>query len=328
MTIQRILKALCNPLVVLGLVFGTVAVGIVLPIFLSYRHTQSVIEQVEASGGEVRTESPEWCKRLPDSVSDQCAKLLRRITHVNADSPDDSLISALASCDTVREMFLGHFSDDGCSISDAGMRYLREFHHLVVLFIYAPQVTDAGIAHLSHCVELRHLGIRSPHVTDDALKHLSAMHHLKTLELVDCKIEGSGLQFLRQLTKVDNLTIRNAPLRDKHLAELSSFPILRALYLNDTTISDDGLIHIAAMERIAHLSLAHTQITDAGLAHLSSLRILGNLNLFQTDVSDKGVVGLVQDCEKLYALRLLGTNVSEETIQRLKSDHPKLHITW
>ena len=63
--------------------------------------------------------------------------------------------------------------------NDASMEYLHELPQLERLHA-GSQVTDAGLAHLKHVPQLRHLYIAGSQITDAGLEHLKGLAQLKT----------------------------------------------------------------------------------------------------------------------------------------------------
>lgn len=93
---------------------------------------------------------------------------------------------------------------------------------LVWLDLARTSISDAGIAALSRCRELRRLVLANTAVGDAALPHLTALPKLESLNLYGTRVTDAGLA---------------------HLAPLAS---LRRLYLWQTAVTDDGIAPLRA----------------------------------------------------------------------------------
>src|SRR5262249_41210754 len=95
----------------------------------------------------------------------------------------------------------------------------------------APNVTDAGLAHLAALANLRGLRLNGTKVSDAGLVHLKGMKRLGYLELNDTRVTDKGLGHLAGLTK------------------------LKWLYVRGTRLSDAGLVWLRDMEGLVGLDL-------------------------------------------------------------------------
>lgn len=59
-------------------------------------------------------------------------------------------------------------------------------------------ITDAGLAYLTHFERLEHLCLDETNITDAGLAHLSSLETLKVLELQGTDVTEAGVQTLRQ----------------------------------------------------------------------------------------------------------------------------------
>jgi hypothetical protein len=139
------------------------------------------------------------------------------------------------------------------SVTDAGLRELRDLKHLRRLNLGGTKVTNAGLNRLSHLMGLRHLGLSGTKVTDEGLKVLGMFEHLESLDLSFTKITDTGL--------------KECPRRDQ----------LKSLNLQTTGITDAGVRELTAFKQLQALNLCHTQITPAGLKQLAAFKQLREL---------------------------------------------------
>ena len=322
MSRPRFLHALANPFVLIGMFLLIVALSFVLPIYFSYRHTQSVKSEVRARDGWVETKAatPQWCEKLPAALAERIASLFETVTWVACETVDDRLLADIAACRTVERLEIG--INRPCEVTDTGMRYLQDLENLQSFSLYTPQVSDAGLSHLSQLLEMEVLELRCPLVTDAGLQYFADMHKLSTLELFDCQIEGAGLQHLKLLKELRVLTIQNAPLADEHLVDLAVLSNLIGLELDGTTITDRGVEYVAQLHTLQTIDLGGTQITDAGLMQLTQLKNLNRLYLDRTLVTAKAVAQVVNQIGEYIRLDLSGTDVGDEDLDAFLSMLP------
>src|SRR5579872_2963076 len=65
---------------------------------------------------------------------------------------------------------------------------------IVAVTLTGPTVTDAGLKELKECKNLQTLYLRSTQVTDAGLKELSACGNLQTLGLVEARLTDAGMK--------------------------------------------------------------------------------------------------------------------------------------
>ncbi len=298
---KRLLNSLSHPIILLGLFVLVVTTAAALPVYLNYRHTQLVIEQVEPRGGTAKTELPEWFDALPTTMAERCRDILARITVIGVDDVDDSLLADISGCDTVQDLYFG-FMGDPCDITDEGLRALNRLKQLKRLFLDAPHVTNVGFQHIGQLSQLELLIVESPLVTDDGLRQLADLRQLESLTLVDCQITGRGLAHLHGLGSLENLQLRNTPLNDEGKAQLSGFGQLRVLSFREAPINDGDLVHLFGLTNLEYIGFS------------------------ETDVSPKGIAGLAEQIGGIYSLDFSGSNIGDEVLEDLLSLPSVIHL--
>jgi hypothetical protein len=149
-------------------------------------------------------------------------------------SPFDN--PALPGPTWVREWLGVHYFDfvqavnlKGDRISDADLASLRDLPRLTSVHVFdAPNVTDAGLAHLAVLNDLDDLYLKCPQITDAGLVHLHGLHLLEYLYLESDQITNAGLVHLRGLNRLRLLS--------PHCA-----------------ISDAGMEHLTVLTRLERL---------------------------------------------------------------------------
>ncbi len=113
---------------------------------------------------------------------------------------------------------------------------------------------------------------------------------------------------------------------DDIMAAVGKFKSLRFLDLQNQLVTDVGIAHIRKLTLLERLLLSGTNVTDHGLRHLAHLNSLVELELDDTTISDAGLLNArIGDKHRLHTLSLLGTKVSNETLDLLRR-LPKLDL--
>jgi hypothetical protein len=175
-------------------------------------------------------------------------------------------------------------------------------------FVGGSTLGDAGLEHLKALPRLQNLWLRGTKVTDAGLKHLERLPHLRRLELDDTGVTDAGLEHLEGLTNIE------------------------CLVLGGGNFSDTGLEHLKGMTNLKSLTLRYANITDAGPKHFSGLTSLRELTLeytsfnYWTSITDAELMHL-SGMTNLQRLTLVGNNVTEEGIKKLRKALPNCKIT-
>jgi hypothetical protein len=164
---------------------------------------------------------------------------------------------------------------------------------------YGPDsVTDAGIAHLARCTNLRVLHLGGLDLTDRSLATIGKLTSLEELHLDSNEITGDGLRHLVGLKNLRRLDLSFNPLRDdvfETLAKLSELTYLSTYFTG--TVDDRVLELCSRLTKLETLKLSErTQaVTDRGLEHVARLKNLKNFELREAKaVTDAGIVRLAE----------------------------------
>ena len=97
-----------------------------------------------------------------------------------------------------------------CQLDRDGLVHLDKLASLESLLLFATPIGDAGLAHVKHMKNLRHLFLTGdPSITDDGLKHLHGLNGLTDLNLDSAKITSAGFDALAHA--LPNCTISLRP---------------------------------------------------------------------------------------------------------------------
>lgn len=258
-------------------------------------------------------------------VSDAAAELIAGLPGLTGVRLTGSTLSDKGLATLVRAPGLNDLTLDGVkTITDEGVRSLRESKKLRFLSLSNTKVTDDGLAALAGAPNLLHLQLNGcTAVTDAGLVHVGAIPTLVRLDLASLTLE-KGIAELKRLPALKALLLTGAKVSDTALVSLSELKLLEELYLAKTLITDVALESIGKVETLRTLYLDDcSKITSAGLAHLKGLKNLQVLWLGGTAADDEGMRHLA-DLPALETLKVTGTKVSDACIEELARS-PRLY---
>lgn len=207
-------------------------------------------------------------------------------------------------------------ADDG--VSDAGMQHLKHLVELRRLTLgHAPGITDSGLQNVKGMRELRGLTLYGlPRITDAAFGIIGQLPQLRALAIREASIKGTGLEHLSNLQYLSELDLTGNPLSDVAMEHIGRLSQLKALLLTDTGVSDAGFKHLRELRQLQVLMLNGTKVSDGALENLRELKSLRILSLARTRVTDQGLTHL-KDLRALEQLDLSGTEVSDGGLKHL-----------
>lgn len=161
------------------------------------------------------------------------------------------------------------------------------------------EVSDAHLALLKECTQLKELNLTYTQVTDKGLESIKGLTALEKLDLYHTKVTDAGLAQLAGLTQLKELGLDWTAVSDKGLETLKGFKQLQRLDLFRTKITDAGLPHLKALAQIKELDCGGTEITEKGLDNLKGLTKLEGLGIGTTKVTQEGADELQKALPKL-----------------------------
>jgi Leucine-rich repeat (LRR) protein len=171
-------------------------------------------------------------------------------------------------------------------VSDAGLANVEGCKNLRSLNLFSTPVSDAGLAHLKGCKDLSFLELGRTRVGDAGMAHLEGCKSLTELWLEGTQVGDRGLAHFRGCKGLVRLSLWGTPVSDAGLAVFKDCKGLTHLYVNDTKVGDAGLAHFKGCKALTELHVHNTQVSDVGLAHFKDCKGLTNLNLEGTRVGD------------------------------------------
>ncbi|MFO0964014.1 MAG: hypothetical protein U0793_00310 [Gemmataceae bacterium] len=230
---------------------------------------------------------------------------------------------------------LGAVRVDNGVITDDTLRLLREHNLLHIL------ASEARLGAPSKT--LPWLNLQDKPITDAGLKQLAGIPSLERLYLGNTRITDDGLDVLKTLPALRELRLDNTQVTDDGLKILAKIPTLRDLYLDKARITSAGLLAFAGHKSLRLINLTPQQVNDETLRFLGVNRMLHLLSaartsagerprsedditaliLNQSAVSDDGLRELA-GLKSLQLLMLRGTKTTDEAVEALKKDLPRL----
>lgn len=208
-------------------------------------------------------------------------------------------------------------------LTDRSLQALCHIPGLCSLFIEnAPQISDVGVADLSHALQLRELRLRGTHLTDAGAESIAKLCSLWSLDLSGTKLTNTGVRSIAtmrslRLVVLDDLTIDGHGLEDLPNGNRTS------LYLERSMITDAGISEYLRHDRlVAILSLSDTLISDRSIPKLSALPMLSDIRLDGTCITDSGIAAFIGHgtIDSIYVER---TAVTPEMLERIKDSIPR-----
>lgn len=163
---------------------------------------------------------------------------------------------------------------------------------------------------------LNSLTIRDNILEKDLIEVISKKETITVLELSDCKIKG--LNLLTNLSNLEYLDLEKVQeVDDNFLACLvKKCKKLENLDLSGCKkLSDDGIGELKNLDNLEELYINNMAdiVSDLPLSQLKKIKILKCQNC--AGVRDPGIMQLLENCQNLGKLDLLGTSISRETLQ-------------
>ncbi|HEY2413838.1 MAG TPA: hypothetical protein VGI40_16425 [Pirellulaceae bacterium] len=131
-------------------------------------------------------------------------------------------------------------------------------------------VSDAGLARLAGCKNLRWLDLSFTAASDDGLKAFEKNSGLKQLFLEGTKITPASLPLIASFKQMEELDLSRLPIRDEDLAALAPLRLLKTLHLTGCPITDAGLQHLRGLKQLEQLEHSGTKVTEEGLRKLKT----------------------------------------------------------
>jgi hypothetical protein len=168
----------------------------------------------------------------------------------------------------------------GNDVTDKGMEMFGRLSNLEEVTIWRGEITDAGLAHLKECANLKKLWLEEcKWFTDAGLAVVENFPLLEELQLSNGQFSAEGLTHLRPLVALRYVNFPGMMIADAELDILGSLPKLEMLFLDGDEITDAGVRHLGNLSQLKYLSLRSSAITDSGLEPLKRLSRLKHLTL-------------------------------------------------
>jgi len=211
-------------------------------------------------------------------------------------------------------------------------------------------ITDAALAHLANCEQLRVLYLEDGNLTDRGIEGIGQHSKLEELWLCNTQITDAALDYLIELPVLRVLDIRGTVISDEGLKRIAAMPNLRMLYLDSATVTDSGiqslhaskrlmglwlgdlssanldLVAIAAIPQLEQIYLKGPLITDDRLAVLKNNTKIQRLNVQRcTGLTDESLKTLAT-MPNLKSLGIISTPFTAQGIGQFKSDRPDCNV--
>ena len=146
------------------------------------------------------------------------------------------------------------------------------------------------------------------------------------VDLKGTEMDDKSAVHLAVLKDVRTINLSETKVTDAAMAHLTKLSSLSRLFLYGTDVTDKGLVHLGKLSSLETLCLDETRISDEGMSNLKGLVQLEVLHLrSRLPVSDTSIPVIVR-FEKLRELKVQGTKITPEGLERLKRKLPDCRI--
>ena len=174
---------------------------------------------------------------------------------------------------------------------------------LEIVRLEGSQITDAGLAHIRDCTQVRVLSLDGARVSDGGLDNIRRYKQLEELWLNNTLVSEAGIKKIAHLDSLWALDIRGTSISDEGLTQIASMRGISTLYLNSNTLSDDGLKNLRALPNLHCLLLGDQLSARFDVVCLSEFPVLNELCLEGASVKDATLKPLAGN-KKIETLRL------------------------
>ncbi|MDX1946545.1 MAG: LamG-like jellyroll fold domain-containing protein, partial [Pirellulaceae bacterium] len=195
--------------------------------------------------------------------------------------------------------------------------YLRKSKPITVVTLNNPAVTDNDLARLLLFPEIDEVKLVNVPLGKDGLAHVAKLPKLARLSVSGSKVTDPDLSALLASRSLTSLHVGGNPLTAECLKKLRQFTGLKSLALDGLPVTDASLAELKKLPNLTHLQLISCeQLTDACGTTLAQLVKLESLRLDGTKLGDEGVQKL-SELKSLSNLSLYGVQVTDATVPHL-----------
>lgn len=229
---------------------------------------------------------------------------LEQLVHLNFDGAgqlSDQGLQSLATLPHIQSLNLSGFRSQW---TDAGLSVLSALAELrTVALCWAPNLTDAGIAHLKLCERLESVDLMGTHTGDGALRTLAGKQALTDLK-TGRQVTDAGLTLLHEIPLFRTRTeppsgqqaalLLDGPFTDGGLTALAGLDGLRRLtfFWHTPAITSAGLSALTALPHLHAFGCSGALCDDVAMGHIARLPALQDLHVQGTVATDEGFVAL------------------------------------
>lgn len=185
-------------------------------------------------------------------------------------------------------------------------------------------VTGPGLANLIH-LPLKSLSLAGSPVTNRGLEEVKHMEGLEKLNLSKTAISDGGLIDLRPLKNLQELDVSEVPIGLRACGMIKYWPHFTTFTANKTAmLSDDAFADLVRSESLKTISLADSQLRFIDVRALAQGHFQ---NLILDGVTlDDATLNLLLPMKSLKKLSLKRCKVSQQTLDRFKTERPDLTV--
>lgn len=218
-------------------------------------------------------------------------------------------------------------------LTDAGVAHLAGLTNMRLL-IFAQhaeatdKITDKGLTHLRGMTQLRYLHLAATQITDDGVASISHLKNLDTLYLSTIDdITDRSLKTVGQLGKLQFLDVNSPNLSPAGLGHLVNLSRLTFIHVDPDMLNAQSISSLQALGSLRTLAISHGDRPSVeSLSLLTQLRNLKHLELQNANIDSTHIPALMR-LTFLDTLHLDGNNLNQTELQTLRTALPGVKVS-
>lgn len=174
--------------------------------------------------------------------------------------------------------------------------------------------------------ELSHISIIKQTITPQTIYKISLVKQLKSLAFQLCNLDKSICQDLHLLNHLESIELTDPSLDDFVFESICQNVDMRELRLALVNFNEVNLAHIAKLESLESLVLRLCDLRVGDIKLIADNSNLQSLTLLEVDSFQDDHLEELNSMTSLKLLRVFGTKVTKDGIEKIKSATPGIRI--
>lgn len=171
------------------------------------------------------------------------------------------------------------------------------------------------------------LTLRKPCKRHESASVIAKMSSLTTLDVSDKSWNRTLSHVVANSKTIEDIWAEASGIEREDLRLVAKAKQLRVLMIGGNPLRSGDLDYLAGLNNLTQLSVAGINISAEDLRCVAHLKSLKWLSLKGCSSVDNGIIPIVDNCEQLSILTLVGTRVTREGAQKIRTRHPRAIIS-